>query len=158
MSPGNVNGGDDNYWMSRALELAGMARDQDEVPVGALVVVDGKLLGEGHNQMISSADPTAHAEINALRQAAQKLHNYRLVGATLYSTIEPCTMCAGAMIHARINRLVYGASEPRAGAIASTIQALANKNLNHRIEVKAGVMEDACSQIITQYFKAKRRH
>lgn len=148
--------GDDQYWMSRALELAWSAREQDEVPVGAVVVLNGEMLGEGYNKPIGTSDCTAHAEINALRQATNELQNHRLVGATLYTTVEPCSMCAGAMVHARIERLVYGTPEPRAGAVVSTIKVLDNQSLNHKIDVTSGVLADDCSQIITDYFKEKR--
>ena len=146
----------DSYWMQRALELALEARLIDEVPVGAVVVLDQKIIGEGFNQPISRSDPTAHAEIMAIRQASANTGNYRLAGAVLYSTIEPCSMCAGAMVHARIRRLVYGAAEPRAGAVDSTIQVLENQGLNHRVQVESGVMKDTCGDLISQYFKGKR--
>lgn len=147
---------EDIFWMTKALELAQKAWDEDEVPVGALVVLDGRLLGEGYNQPVGSSDPSAHAEMTALRRAAKTLGNYRLPGTVLYSTIEPCSMCAGAMIHARIERLVYGAAEPRAGAVESTIQVLSNDNLNHRVEIRSGILQAECSEMISRYFKVKR--
>jgi len=142
--------------MRRALELARRAASAGEVPVGAVVVRDGEVLGEGANQPISSHDPTAHAEIVALRAAAARIGNYRLSGSTLYVTIEPCTMCAGALVHARIGALVYGAPEPRAGAIASAANALDNSGLNHRVAVVAGVLEDECAALLTEFFRARR--
>src|SRR5579864_5426248 len=119
-----------------------------EVPVGALVIKDGKILGRGHNRNLLDNDPTAHAEIVALRQAAARLGNHRLVGCTLVATIEPCSMCAGALIHARIARLVYGASDPKAGAAGSTVQVINHPSLNHRMEVTAGVLAGKCSEIL----------
>lgn len=144
------------HWMQQALALAEQARQIDEVPVGAVVVVDDEIIGEGFNQTISRHDPTAHAEIVAIRNAARHIGNYRLVDATLYVTIEPCSMCAGALIHARIKRLVYGAKEPRAGAVESSIKVLDNPALNHRVEVVGGVCEAEASQLIAGFFKAKR--
>jgi tRNA(adenine34) deaminase len=146
----------DVFWMNRALALAERSRAMDEVPVGAVLVLDNELVGQGWNQPITRKDPTAHAEIEALRDAAIKLDNYRLVGTTLYVTIEPCTMCAGALIHARISRLVYGAREPRAGAIVSSQNVLENPGLNHRIETIEGVCEQACSEIVSRFFRDKR--
>jgi tRNA(adenine34) deaminase len=147
---------DDNYWMTRALELAQKSRALGEVPVGAVVVSNDELLGEGWNQPIASSDPTAHAEIVALRDAAARLGNYRLVGTTLYVTIEPCTMCTGALVHARISRLVYGAREPRAGAVASNAQVLTNTGLNHRFEITEGVCKELCSDLVSSFFRHKR--
>src|SRR6188768_1651489 len=121
--------------MQEALALAKRADERGEVPVGAVVVLNGEVVGRGHNQPISSVDPTAHAEIVALRDAAQRVGNYRLTGATLYVTVEPCLMCVGALVHARIARLVYGAPEPKAGAIESAMQAHEHPALNHRLEV-----------------------
>src|SRR5262245_25031318 len=130
----------DHQFMRYALNRAIEAGERGEVPVGAIVVVDGELVAEGFNQPISTNDPTAHAEIVAMRRAAAELGNYRLSGATLYVTIEPCQMCVGAMIHARIGRLVYGAPEPKAGAIESAMRAHEHPALNHRIEVVGGVL------------------
>lgn len=146
----------DEQWMDRALALAARARDAGEVPVGALVVLDGEILGEGFNAPVSSSDPTAHAEIVALRAAAAARDNYRLPGATLYVTIEPCTMCAGALVHARIARLVYGAPEPRAGAVRSAARVLETPGLNHRVQVSAGVRAEAASRLVTDFFRARR--
>lgn len=147
----------DSYYMYRALELAREAREKGEVPVGALVVRNGEIIGEGYNQPISARDPSAHAEILALRLAAQTTGNYRLPGTTLYCTIEPCSMCAGALIHARVSRLVYGAPEPRAGAVESCVQLLENKGLNHRVEVGQKIMQKACADIISDFFRDKRQ-
>ena len=146
----------DQDWMRRALALAESAQQLDEVPVGAVVVKDGVLVGEGYNQPITSNDPSAHAEIVALRQAAQNLANYRLTGCTLYVTIEPCTMCTGALVHARIKRLVYGAPEPKAGVISSQLRLLETDFLNHRIEVVSGVLGETCSKLISDFFARKR--
>ncbi len=142
--------------MRAALEQARVARERGEVPVGAVVVRDGEIVGEGFNQPISAADPTAHAEIVALRTAAQHAANYRLTGATLYVTIEPCQMCVGAMIHARIARVVYGTAEPKAGAIESAMQAHEHPALNHRIIATRGVLEGECRDMIQEFFRQRR--
>ena len=144
-------------FMAVALRLAAIARERGEVPVGAVVVLDGVMIGEGFNQPIGTHDPTAHAEIVALRDAARRLGNYRLTGASLYVTIEPCQMCVGAMVHARIARLVYGTREPRAGAIESAMKAHEHPSLNHRMEAVGGVLEEECRQVIQAFFKAKRQ-
>jgi tRNA(adenine34) deaminase len=146
----------DEFYMARALELAAEAGAADEVPVGALVVQDDTVIGEGYNQPISSCDPTAHAEIVALRQAAATLGNYRLPGCDLYVTIEPCTMCVGAMIHARIQRIYFGAKEPRAGALISQLQLMDNSHFNHSIEWQGQVLEQQCSELISEFFRRKR--
>ncbi len=146
----------DNHWMQCALALAECAAEAGEVPVGAVVVLDNQVIGEGWNQPISSHDPTAHAEVLALRDAAQKVGNYRLVDADLYVTIEPCTMCAGAMVHARVRRVVYGASEPKSGVAESNGQLLEQPWMNHRVEVTAGVLADQCSERISLFFKQRR--
>lgn len=147
----------DRYWMQRALQLAAQAAAQGEVPVGAVVVRDGQILGEGFNSPIASHDPTAHAEIRALRAASQAVQNYRLAGATLYVTIEPCTMCAGALVHARISRLVFGALEPKAGAVRSCRRLLEHPELNWRVEVTQGVLGDACARSMSDFFAARRK-
>lgn len=147
---------DDDYWMARALVLAEAAASRGEVPVGALVVRDGDCLGEGANGPISACDPTAHAEIVALRAAASAVDNYRLPGATLYVTIEPCTMCFGALMHARIARLVYGAAEPRAGVCESQLQLPAEAFYNHRLAVTAGVRAGECAELMRRFFAARR--
>lgn len=143
--------------MARALELAAQAGAADEVPVGAIVVLDGKEIGAGFNAPISGCDPTAHAEIRALRDAAARVGNYRLAGATLYVTLEPCTMCVGAIVHSRISRLVYGALEPKAGAVESARRTLEEPHLNWRVEVTGGVMAEACGQAISEFFSRRRR-
>ncbi len=144
-------------WMARALELAAEAMAASEVPVGAIVVSEqGDLLGEGFNQPILSNDPTAHAEIVALRRAARTRANYRLTGCTLYVTIEPCTMCVGAAIHARIATLVFGAREPKAGAVFSNSEVLANSGLNHEIAVVEGIRQAASAQLMQDFFSARR--
>lgn len=142
--------------MREALELARQAESEGEVPVGAVVVIDDKIVGRGYNRPISGRDPTAHAEIEALRDAAKNVGNYRLVGSTLFVTVEPCTMCAGALVHARVKRLVYGASEPRAGAIHSSVSVLDNPTLNHQVEVTAGLLAEECSDLMTGFFQALR--
>jgi|TARA_R100000049_G_scaffold5349_1_gene15871 tRNA(adenine34) deaminase len=147
---------EDEVWMSRALQLAGQAGTAGEVPVGAVVVLDGKEIGAGFNAPISGCDPTAHAEIRALRDAAARVGNYRLPGATLYVTLEPCTMCVGAIVHSRISRLVYGAAEPKAGAVASARQTLNEPHLNWRVESVGGVLADQCSHVISEFFTRRR--
>ena len=148
---------EDRHWMSVALALAARAQEVGEVPVGAVVVREGKQIGEGWNRPIGDHDPTAHAEICALRDAAQHQQNYRLPGTTLYVTLEPCVMCAGAMVHARVARVVYGASDPRAGAAGTQFQLLQSEVLNHRCEVVGGVLEEACSTLLKQFFRARRK-
>lgn len=151
------NAREDQYWMERALDLAGQAARMGEVPVGAVVVLDGKEVGAGFNAPISGCDPTAHAEIRALRDASARVGNYRLAGATLYVTLEPCTMCVGAIVHGRISRLVYGAAEPKAGAVESARRTLEEPHLNWRVDVSGGVMADQCGQVISEFFSRRRR-
>ncbi len=146
----------DESWMHQALALADQAESLGEVPVGAVVVRDGEVIGEGYNCPISQHDPTAHAEIQALRHAADQVRNYRLLGCTLFVTIEPCTMCVGALVHARIERLVFGAREPKAGAVVSQSRLLDTKSLNHRISVTDGVLAEECGERLSQFFTAKR--
>ena len=143
-------------FMRLALAQADLAAAAGEVPVGAVVVLDGRVIGAGHNQPIGTNDPTAHAEIVALRSASLAISNYRLTGATLHVTVEPCLMCVGAMVHARIATLVYGASEPKAGAIDSTQRAHEHAALNHRMTVVAGVLAAECGQRLKQFFAGKR--
>ena len=143
-------------WMRRALELARRAEGEGEVPVGAVVVLDGEVVGEGWNRPIGRHDPTAHAEIVAMRAAALALENYRLPGCRLYVTLEPCLMCAGAMIHARIERLVYGAADPRAGAAGGVYDVLAENRLNHRVAVAGGVLETECAEALRDFFRLRR--
>jgi len=145
----------DNY-MRAALDEARRAFDAGEVPVGAVVVLNGEIVGRGFNQPISAKDPTAHAEVVALRAAARSLGNYRLAGTTLYVTIEPCLMCVGAMVHARVGTLVFGATEPKAGAVVSACRAHERPSLNHRIEVVGGVLDEECRAIIQEFFKTRR--
>ena len=147
----------DEYWMERALALAARAEAEGEVPVGAVLVLAGELVGEGWNRPIASHDPTAHAEIQALRAAAARLGNYRLPGATLYVTLEPCPMCAGAMVHARVARLVYGAPDPQAGSAGSVFNLLQAPTLNHRADIQGGVLADACGERLRAFFRARRR-
>lgn len=146
----------DARWMHYALKLAAKGEAQGEVPVGAVVVKDEQILGEGWNQPISSCDPSAHAEIVALRQAALNMHNYRLSGATLYVTLEPCTMCVGALIHARIGRLVFGTSEPKAGVVVSRAQLLEADYLNHRLNYQGGVLAERCQHQLSRFFQQRR--
>jgi len=144
-------------FMRAALDEARRALEAGEVPVGAIVVLDGQIIGRGFNQPISANDPTAHAEIVALRAASRARGNYRLVGTTLYVTIEPCLMCVGAMVHARVGTLVFGASEPKSGAVVSSCRAHELPSLNHRVEVVGGVLEEDCRAIIQEFFKTRRR-
>jgi tRNA(adenine34) deaminase len=153
---GNDNQADDAHWMELALTLAREAAAAGEVPVGAVVVRDGALLGQGYNRNLLDNDPSAHAEIVALRDAAARAGNHRLVGATLFATIEPCAMCAGAMVHARLARLVFGAPDPKAGSAGSVLQVINHPKLNHQMEVTSGVLADKCSLIIQDFFKARR--
>ena len=142
--------------MRRALELAQHAGQAGEVPVGAVVVLNGEVAGEGWNQPIVTHDPSAHAEMVALRAAARQVKNYRLTGATLYVTLEPCAMWAGAIVHARIARVVYGAADPKAGAAGSVLSLLDSDRLNHRAEVVGGVLAGECSEMLRQFFQSRR--
>lgn len=144
--------------MKRAVALARLAAEAGEVPVGAVVVLNGKVIGEGFNQPISSSDPTAHAEVVALRQAAKSINNYRLVDAELYVTLEPCSMCAGAMIHSRIKRVIYGTPEPKAGVLVSRQNFFEQPWFNHQVESSGPVMEAVCSEILSQFFRMQREH
>ena len=148
--------GPHDTFMRAALDEARLALEAGEVPVGAVIVLDGEIVGRGFNQPIGSHDPTAHAEIIAMRAAAQAIGNYRLVGSTMYVTIEPCLMCVGALVHARIGTLVFGAPEPKAGAIVSSCRAHELQALNHRIEAVGGVLEDECRAVIQEFFKTRR--
>lgn len=143
-------------FMRRAIALAEQAASVGEVPVGALVVKDGKVVGEGFNQPITSCDPTGHAEIVAMRHASAALENYRLSGCDLYVTIEPCTMCVGAMIHARIGKIIFGAAEPRAGALESQLRLMDMGHYNHKIAWQGGVLAEECGAIISDFFRRKR--
>lgn len=147
----------DEFYIQLALELAKSAAQAGEVPVGAVIVKDGVIVGRGSNAPIGMHDPTAHAEIRAIRDAAQHLGNYRLVGCTLYVTLEPCAMCAGAIQHARIARLVYGANDPKTGACGSVINLMAEPKLNHHTEVSGGVMAVECGAELSIFFNARRK-
>lgn len=146
----------DEDFMRQALELAKQAQAAGEVPVGAVVVQEGKIVGRGWNHPIAAHDPGAHAEMLALREAAQALGNYRLTGTTLYATLEPCPMCAGALVHARVARLVYGAADPRAGAAGTVFNLAQEPRLNHRLEVTGGVLAEECSGLLKGFFAARR--
>ena len=146
----------DLQWMQRAVELAKKAEAQDEVPVGAVIVLDNQIIGEGWNQPISSDDPTAHAEIMALRDAGEKIGNYRLPNVSIYVTLEPCIMCAGAIIHARLSRLVYAVDDPKTGACGSVFNLLQTDELNHKVDIEKGVMEEECQSLIRSFFNQKR--
>jgi tRNA(adenine34) deaminase len=146
----------DARWMERALELAHHAEAQGEVPVGAVIVLDGEIIGEGWNQPISANDSTAHAEIMALRQACQTINNYRLPGADMYVTLEPCVMCAGALVHARLRRLYYATAEPKTGAAGSCVDVFSLPNLNHRVELEPGLLAEESSQLLRNFFRARR--
>jgi len=143
--------------MAAALVEAQRARDANEVPIGAVVAMDGEIVGRGFNQPISSGDPTAHAEIVAIREAARHIGSYRLTGATLCVTIEPCLMCVGALVHARIGTLVFGATEPRTGAVLSTVRGGELPGHNHRFEVVSGLREEDCRALMQEFFKSRRR-
>ena len=146
----------DEQGMQLALAEAQRAYDAGEVPVGAVVVLDGKVIGRGFNQPITSLDPSAHAEMVAVRDAARNIGNYRLPGATLYVTVEPCTMCTGLLIHSRIARLVYGATEPKAGAVESALQLPAQPFYNHVMEIEGGVLAEQCSAMMSSFFAMRR--
>ena len=146
----------DESWMTEALSLAREAGTAGEVPVGAIVVLDGQIVGRGFNQPIGRTDPTAHAEIMALRNAATQVGNYRLPGATLYVTLEPCLMCAGAMMHARIARVVFGARDPKTGVAGSVLDLFAEARLNHHAEITGGVRAEECGQLLSSFFAARR--
>ena len=143
-------------FMRAALEQARLAIDAGEVPIGAVVVIDGQIVARAFNQPIRAVDPTAHAEVLALRAAAQQIGNYRLTGAMLYVTVEPCLMCVGALVHARIKEVVFGAVEPRSGALVSTVRGHEIAGLNHRVTVTGGVLEADCRDLIQQFFREKR--
>ena len=147
----------DTAWMRLAIEQAHQAESLGEVPVGAVLVIDGALIAAAFNASISGCDPSAHAEIAVLRKAAELRKNYRLPFSTLYVTIEPCTMCMGAMIHSRVQRVVFGAREPRAGAVVSQLQLAGQSFYNHQIEVTEGVLADECGALVSTFFRAKRK-
>ena len=147
----------DRKFMRMALREAKRALNEDEVPVGAVVVQNGKIVARAHNRPVRLEDPTAHAEVLALRRAAKRLGNYRLNGCVLYVTIEPCAMCAGAMVHARVGRIVFGARDPKAGAGGSALTVLNHPKLNHRAEIVEGVLGEDCASILKQFFSARRQ-
>ena len=146
----------DEKYMRRAIELAGQGEQLGEIPVGAVIVCNGEIVGEGFNQPITSHDPTAHAEVVALRAAANHIQNYRVVDSTLYVTLEPCTMCVGALIHARIARLVFGTTEPKAGAVVSQSQLLDASYFNHRMSMHGGVLAETCQHQLSDFFRRRR--
>lgn len=147
---------DDARWMRHAVALAAAAAAAGEVPVGAVIIAGGEIIGEGANQPIASHDPTAHAEVIALRAACAAVANYRLPDATLYVTLEPCAMCSGAMLHARIARLVYGTADPNTGAAGSVIDVLDEPRFNHRVEVTGGILAEDCAQLLHTFFRQRR--
>lgn len=151
-----VNEYSDEYWMRQALSLAQRAQEEGEVPVGALLVLDNQVIGEGWNRPIGRHDPTAHAEIMALRQGGAVLQNYRLLNATLYVTLEPCVMCAGAMVHSRIRRLVYGAADKKTGAVGSLVDILRHPGMNHQVEIVSGVLAEECAATLSNFFRMRR--
>jgi tRNA(adenine34) deaminase len=146
----------DELWMQEALRLAQRAFESSEVPVGAIVVHQGQIIGRGFNRNIAESDPTAHAEVIALREAGRSIGNHRLGACDLFATIEPCAMCAGAMAHARIRRLVYGADDPKAGAVNSVMHLLNHPRLNHKIEIRGGVLAGKCAEIMQEFFRSRR--
>jgi tRNA(adenine34) deaminase len=146
----------DDIWMEEALRAAQEALGMGEVPVGAVVVLDNKVVGRGWNRNLRDSDPSAHAEIVALRNAGAAIGNHRLVGCELFATIEPCAMCAGAMIHSRLKRLIYGADDPKAGAVHSVMQLLNHPQLNHKMEVRGGVLAERCADLLQEFFKSRR--
>lgn len=148
---------DDVKWMQHALSLASHAEKQNEVPVGAVLVLENQILGEGWNSSISACDPTAHAEVMALRLAAQKIKNYRLRNSTLYVTLEPCAMCVGAIIHARVKRVVFGAFDLKSGAVESVLQLRHAPGFNHLVEYQGGLLEIPCGEIVRNFFRPKRK-
>ena len=146
----------DHQFMQQALDQAKLAAMAGEVPVGAVLVKDGKIISRGFNQPISNSDPSAHAEMIALRSATQLESNYRLPGTTLYVTLEPCIMCAGAMLHARVERVVFGAADPKTGAAGSVLNVFSEKQINHQTQVEGGIMDDECGQVLRDFFKGRR--
>ena len=146
----------DRQFMQQALDQAKLAAMAGEVPVGAVLVKDGKIISRGFNQPIGNSDPSAHAEMMALRAAAHIESNYRLPGTTLYVTLEPCIMCAGAMLHARVERVVFGAADPKTGAAGSVLNVFSEKQINHQTQVEGGIMSDECGQILRDFFKGRR--
>ncbi|PQJ88514.1 tRNA adenosine(34) deaminase TadA [Aliivibrio sifiae] len=148
---------DANFYMQRAIELAAIAEEEGEVPVGAVIVLDGEIIGEGWNRSIGSHDATAHAEMMAIKQAGSKIENYRLVDATLYVTLEPCPMCAGAIVHSRIKKVIFGASDMKTGASGSVINLFTSATAFHFVECESGLMEEACREQLQAFFKRRRK-
>jgi tRNA(adenine34) deaminase len=146
----------DQYWMFQALRLALRAKEEGEVPVGALLLLDNQVICEGWNRQIGRHDPTAHAEIMALRQGGAVLQNYRLLNATLYVTLEPCLMCSGAIVHSRIRRLVYGAADEKTGAAGSLMYILRHPGINHQVEIASGLLEVECAEMLSNFFRLRR--
>jgi len=146
----------DESYLLLALEQAGLAAEAGEVPVGAVVVFENEIIGRGRNAVLGTNDPTAHAEVMAIRDAARHLSNYRLTGCNLYTTLEPCSMCAGAIIHARIARLIYGAADPKAGAAGSVLDVINHPKLNHQLLVTGGVMAEECGELLRTFFRERR--
>jgi tRNA(adenine34) deaminase len=146
----------DHQWMRHALELAKMAELNNEVPIGAVLISENKIIGEGSNSPITHHDPTAHAEIMALRAGAKNIGNYRLVDTTLYVTLEPCAMCVGAIVHARVKRVVFGAFDPKSGAVSSVFELGENEKFNHRVQYEGGLLAEPCGVLLKDFFRAKR--
>lgn len=153
----NQNNSQHTYWMSKAIELARKAEKQGEVPVGAIVVIDDEIVGEGWNQVITLNDPSAHAEVMALRNAGEKLGNYRYPDSTLYVTLEPCMMCAGALVHARVGRVVFGAYDEKTGVAESAGQLFSESFHNHRVDIIGGVLKEECAQLLSDFFSKRRQ-
>ena len=147
----------DQYWMQQALVLANKAAEHGEVPVGAILVKDNQVIGEGWNKSIMLSDPSAHAEMQAIRHAGAKLGNYRLINTTLYVTLEPCPMCAGLLVHSRIQRLVFGASDLKSGAAGSLMNLLSDERLNHQVEISSGILAEECAEILSLFFRHRRK-
>ncbi|WP_373018100.1 tRNA adenosine(34) deaminase TadA [Thiomicrorhabdus sp.] len=154
--PGLAQEEQDEFWMEQAYKLALRSQSEGEVPVGAVLVQDGRLIGQGWNQPIQMHDPSAHAEILALREAGDRLQNYRLIDTTLYVTLEPCAMCAAAMVHARVARLVYAAEDLKTGAVSSVFHLLNSDKMNHQVEFCGGILKEKCSGLLSQFFKQRR--
>lgn len=146
----------DHHWMQYAIQLAEKAAQQEEVPVGAVLVLEDKIIGEGHNKPITNTDPSAHAEIIAVREGAKTIQNYRILNSTLYVTLEPCIMCIGALVHARVKRLVFGAHDPKSGAVESAFEIGKTDKLNHRIECYGGLLAERCGALLSEFFRKKR--
>lgn len=153
----NAQNNQDEYFMREAMALAQQAAERGEVPVGAIVVKDGEIVGRGSNAPIGNHDPSAHAEILALRDAAKNIGNYRLVNCSLYVTLEPCAMCAGAIQHARIGKLIFGAKDPKTGACGSVVNLMAEDKLNHHTGIESGLLESECGQLLSDFFKQRRQ-